>query len=169
MVGPVIWKAPFGRLAALVMRVSTTRAGSPVAPVVSRKSCDGSMSVSDERSRPVTNGGAVVRCALGAPEVLGGGSVAYGVLLAGATQKPSWAAACACADSAKFGPGVPSAFTIPFDRRFDTVWPAFGTYVPKAWSKVRFSPSSTMTCLMGVMGCGSEQITSTDWWALQAG
>ena len=75
MVGPVSWNAPFGRLAALVTRVSTTRAGSPVAPVVSRNSCEGSMSVSDERSRPATNGGAVVRGALGAPDVLGGGRV----------------------------------------------------------------------------------------------
>src|SRR5690242_19984512 len=127
MVGPVIWNAPFGRLAALVIRVSTTRAGRPVAPVVSRNSCAGSMSVSADRSRPVTNGGEVVRCALGAPEVLGGGSVVYGVLLAGAIQKPSCAAAMACADCAKFGPGEPSAFTIPFDNRFATVCPAFGT------------------------------------------
>src|SRR6185369_15108604 len=117
MVGPVSWNAPLGRLAALVTRVSTTRAGSPVAPVVSRMSCDGSMSVSDDRSRPVTNGGAVVRCAVGAPEVLGGGSVVYGVFAAGAIQNPSWAAAMACADCAKLGPGVPSALTIPFDSR----------------------------------------------------
>ena len=70
----------------------------------------------------------VVRCALGAPEVLGGGRIAYGVLRVRARPRTSLGhAACDCADRPKFGPGVPSALMIPFDSRFDTVWPALGT------------------------------------------
>ena len=67
------------------------------------------------------------RGALGAPEVLGGGNVAYGAFPTGAIQKPSCAAAIAWAERAKLGPGVPSAFTIPFESRFETVWPSRGT------------------------------------------
>jgi hypothetical protein len=74
MVGPVIWNGPGGSAAALVTRVSTTRAGSPVAPVVSRTRSSEATSVSSAAWSAVWNGGAVVRGALGAPDVLGGGS-----------------------------------------------------------------------------------------------
>src|ERR1700749_115069 len=94
IVGPVSWNDPFGRLVALVMRVSTVLAGRPVAPVVTRLMSAGKMSVSNAACAVVWNGGAVGRCALGAPEVLGGGSVTYGVLLSGAIQNAPCGAAC---------------------------------------------------------------------------
>ena len=68
----------------------------------------------------------MVRGALGAPDVLGGGSTAYWLLLAGEMKNAPSAAACDCAASAKFGPGVPSALTIPFDTRFAMIWPSRG-------------------------------------------
>ena len=39
---------------------------------------------------------------------------------------------------------------MPLLRRLSTVLPFFGTYVAKTWSKLRFSPMMTMTCLIGV-------------------
>src|SRR5215468_10667116 len=117
MVGPVSWNGPGGSAAALVTRVSTTRAGSPVAPVVSRTRSSGAMSLSSAAWSTVWNGGAVVRGALGAPDVLGGGSTEYGVLLSGATKNAACGAAWAWAASAKFGPGVPSALMMPLDNR----------------------------------------------------
>src|SRR5258708_23915916 len=57
-------------------------------------------------------------------------------------------------ESEKLGPGVPSAFTIPFDIRFEMVSPFFGAYVPKTWSKVRFSPRIMITCCMGDVAFG---------------
>ena len=47
-------------------------------------------------------------------------------------------------------PGVPSAFTMCFDRRLSTLSPVFGSYVAKMWSNVRFSPTITITCWIGV-------------------
>jgi hypothetical protein len=40
--------------------------------------------------------------------------------------------------------------------------------VPNVWSKVRFSPISTITCLIGVCGAGSVHTTSTDCWVEHA-
>src|SRR5258708_472150 len=57
-------------------------------------------------------------------------------------------------ESEKLGPGVPSAFTIPFDNRFAIDSPFFGAYVPKTWSKVRFSPRIMITCCMGDVAFG---------------
>src|SRR5258708_4493321 len=54
-----------------------------------------------------------------------------------------------CVACAKFDPGVPSALTIPSDSRLFTVSPVLGAYVAKRWSKERFSPTMTITCLMG--------------------
>ena len=50
----------------------------------------------------------------------------------------------------KSGPGLPSLVTIPSDSKLLTVSPAFGTYAAKRWSNERFSPTITITCLMGV-------------------
>ena len=41
--------------------------------------------------------------------------------------------------------------------------------MPNAWSNERFSPSSTITCLIGEIGDGSEQTTSTENCDAQAG
>ena len=46
MLGPVSWNGPGGSAAALVTRVSTTRAGRPVAPVVSSTRSSGATSLS---------------------------------------------------------------------------------------------------------------------------
>src|SRR5271156_1429012 len=68
-----------------------------------------------------------------------------------------------CSATGKFGPGVPSAFTIPSERRFQTVSPLFGgTYVAKTWAKLRFSPMMTMTCLIGVVVASSRD-GGVDW------
>src|SRR5215469_15669349 len=55
-----------------------------------------------------------------------------------------------CLACKKFGPCVPLGLMIPSDSKLLTVSPAFGTYVAKRWSKERFSPTMTITCLMGV-------------------
>src|SRR5262245_39985855 len=39
---------------------------------------------------------------------------------------------------------------MPLDSRFEIVCPDIGTYVPNTWSKLRFSPMTTTTCLIGV-------------------
>jgi hypothetical protein len=39
---------------------------------------------------------------------------------------------------------------MPSESRFNTESPLFGTYVAKRWSNERFSPTMTITCLMGV-------------------
>src|SRR5580658_11079678 len=44
-----------------------------------------------------------------------------------------------------------SSVMMPFERRLSTLCPFFGTYVAKTWSKLRFSPMITMTCLIGVV------------------
>src|SRR5271163_3127911 len=42
-----------------------------------------------------------------------------------------------------------SRVTMPLERRLSTLSPRFGTYVAKTWSKLRFSPMITITCLIG--------------------
>src|SRR5262245_13517559 len=55
-----------------------------------------------------------------------------------------------CVACEKFAPGVPSALIIPSESKLFTVWPGLATYVAKRWSNERFSPTMTITCLMGV-------------------
>ncbi len=57
--------------------------------------------------------------------------------------------AALCSYFVKFGPGVPLLLMIPSDSRFHTFCPFLGTYVAKTWSKLRFSPMITITCLIG--------------------
>src|SRR5580704_1737170 len=38
---------------------------------------------------------------------------------------------------------------MPLERRLSTLSPRFGTYAAKTWSKLRFSPMITITCLIG--------------------
>src|SRR6266850_3501750 len=47
-------------------------------------------------------------------------------------------------------PGEPSGLMMPFESRFQTDWPACGAYPPNTLSNVWFSPTTTMTCWIGV-------------------
>ncbi len=65
--------------------------------------------------------------------MLGGGSVAYGLLF----ESGWWMKYCegmvfnaACAARLARGPGEPSSRTIPFDSRLETDCPCRGSYVP---------------------------------------
>src|ERR1700756_2623200 len=86
------------------------------------------------------------------PPFSGAGSVVNSVLFFGANWKfaLSVASAAYCWANAKFDPGVPSSLTIFFDSRLSTLSPFFGWYVAKMWSNVRFSPTITITCWIGV-------------------
>src|SRR5437016_8542654 len=57
-----------------------------------------------------------------------------------------------CRASSKLGPGVASALTMPLASRLPIFWPPLGWYVPKTLSKVWFSPTTMITCLIGVAG-----------------
>src|SRR5690348_5123370 len=120
MVGPVIWNGPGGRLLTLLMRVSGPSVnGSPVPPVPNRNCWFGGRPGSPPGMVRMTAAGEVV----GTPATSGGGSVVYGVLAAwpalmkklpepfGGAVILNWR------PLAKFGPGEPSALTMPCDRR----------------------------------------------------
>jgi len=64
-----------------------------------------------------------------------------------------------CSAAPRFHPGDPSALTIPFDSRFDTDSPCFGTYVPYTLSNVRFSFTRNTTCLIGVVVTNDDPST----------
>src|SRR5215469_10579873 len=55
-----------------------------------------------------------------------------------------------CVACEKLAPGVPSRLIIPSESKLFTVSPRLGTYVANRWSNDRFSPTMTITCLMGV-------------------
>src|SRR5215831_18441326 len=55
-----------------------------------------------------------------------------------------------CVACEKWGPGDPSALIIPSESKLFTVSPGLATYVANRWSNERFSPTMTITCLMGV-------------------
>src|SRR5580700_9060373 len=61
--------------------------------------------------------------------------------------------AASCWAFRKWGPGMAfrlaSNVMMPFESRLSTLSPFFGTYVAKTWSKLRFSPMITITCLIG--------------------
>src|SRR4029077_13765409 len=51
---------------------------------------------------------------------------------------------------ANSGPGLPSVLTIRADSRLRTAAPDFGWYAPNKFSKLRFSPTTTIRCSIGV-------------------
>src|SRR3984957_3484182 len=107
------------------MRVSTLPDLRPVAPVVSKTRSRGSNAwVFSAASAMVLNGGAVALLDTG-PPTLGGGKVGYGPLLVGAILNVSVSVAWNCCALEKLGPGEPSAFRMPSERRLSTGSPDF--------------------------------------------
>src|SRR5262249_60399227 len=68
-----------------------------------------------------------------------------------------------CTACEEFGPGNPLALIICSESELFTVSPDVGTYVAKRLSKDRFSPTITITCLMGVA------VLESPLWALPDG
>src|SRR5580704_10405752 len=73
----------------------------------------------------------------------------------GVTSYRSRTSARRCAALANSGPGLPSVLTIRADSRLRTAAPDLGRYVPNKLSKLRFSPTTTIRCSIGVVVDGA--------------
>src|SRR3984893_12651906 len=72
----------------------------------------------------------------------------------GVTSYASRTSARRCAALANSGPGLPSLLTIPADSRLWTAAPDLGWNTPNKLSKLRFSPTTTIRCSIGVVVAG---------------
>src|SRR5207302_8989003 len=107
-------------------------AGRPLPPTVSRSyDSEGNPGSAARADAAVANGAFA-----GVSLTVIAGSCAYGAVFGGWIENAPVALASHWRARAKFGPGDPSAFRMPCDTRFATVWPFFGSNVPNTWSKL---------------------------------
>src|SRR5215831_15939150 len=120
MSGPVIWNGPGGSVFTPVMRVSgPDENDKPVPPVLS-SDCAADEGGPSPTSVFPKNGGV-----LGAPATSGGGRKPYTCFCSRSALMKNLpplggATILNCCAFAKFGPGVPSALTIPCDSKLRT-------------------------------------------------